>query len=443
MDGVVYVKLWGTIIGVLGYEPGQTEIATFEYDKEFLKMGISPSPLKLSIESSIYSFENISQRTFHGLPGFIADSLPDKFGNQLIDQYFADKGVSPDKITTLDRLLYVNNRAIGALEYEPSKELTNGDIGAVLNIEALSEIAETLLLDKEKFRKKLHNTKDGRTAMNLLRVGSSAGGARSKALVAMDNDGKLYDGTIQNKKECRYFLLKFDSNNNSDRDNKDPKGITKVEYIYSLIAKECGIDIPYTTYIETDDDFHFLIERFDRVYNGSKLEKIHYVSWSGMAHADRDSTGTYSYEQLVLCARELGLGQDSITEIFKRAVFNIVGRNQDDHAKNFGFLMDRSGKWRLSPAFDMTYSYDPTGKWTKVHQIKLNSKQSGFNIQDIYSFGKLCNISKKQATDITKTTVYAFKKFENMAIKYKIDNHLRITVIDNLRIDLINELIQP
>jgi len=434
MSAIVKVKLWGTKIGVLGYEPGQNEVATFEYDENFLKMGISPSPLKLPTHTPLYTFNDISQKTFHGLPGFIADALPDKFGNSLIDQYFASIGRKEGDITALDRLLYIGSRAMGALEFEPSQKLKGDKFGIVLDLNSLSRLAELVLTKKEIFASKLKEA-HSEGAISLLKIGSSAGGARSKALVAIDSDGKIYDGTVEQSKECKYYLLKFDSSNNSDRDNKDPKGMTKVEYIYSLIAKECDIDISNTSYIQIDEDFHFLSQRFDRIINpkSKKLEKLHYVSWCGLSHAHRETTGAYSYEQLILATRELGLGQDSITELFKRAIFNIVGRNQDDHTKNFGFLMDKRGVWRLSPAFDMTYSYDPTGKWTNVHQIRFNGKQDNFTLEDIVAFGKYCNLSERKSNEILKQIIDSFLKFEELANKYDVESELKSTVLKNLR----------
>ena len=232
-----------------------------------------------------------------------------------------------------------------------------------------------------------HSATSRQDALNIIRIGSSAGGARSKALVAIDGDGLIYDGTIEQQGDCRYFLLKFDSPENADRDKKDPKGMTKIEYIYSQIAKECRIDMPHTDYIVDGEDFHFLIERFDREVAGGKLRKRYYASWAALAHADRDTTGAYSYEQLLLVARELEVGEHQTKELFRRAVFNIIGKNQDDHTKNFGFMMNRSGGWSLSPAFDMTYAYDPNGKWTRAHQIRLNGKQEGFTLDDLLAFG--------------------------------------------------------
>lgn len=437
MNKIVDVYLWGTKVGAIGYDKEQSEVSTFEYEKDFIKMGVEISPLRVSTEENIHTFDSISQRTFHGLAGFIADSLPDKFGTQLIDQYFASKGMVLSEITALDRLLYVGNRAMGALEFRPAIKLDEKDKTVKLNLHDLSELAEMVLTKKEQFAKKLKNT-DREAAINLLRIGSSAGGARSKALVAIDKDGILYDGTINQRKKCKYYLLKFDSNSNSDRDNKDPKGMTKVEYIYSLLAKKCDINMPETRFIEEGEDFHFLIERFDRIdkEKGVAKDKLHYVSWSGMAHAHRDETGAYSYEQLVLTLRELNLGQDEVFEIFRRAVFNIVGRNQDDHTKNFGFLMDRDGQWKLSPAFDMTYSYDPSGKWTSVHQIRLNGKQDDFTLEDIIAFGKYCNLSKKKSLEILEKTIGVFKEFDSLADGYSVNERLKDSILSSLRLDI-------
>jgi len=432
---IVTVKLWGDTIGYLGYEPGQSEIATLQYTTAVIQKAIEPSPLKVPLNSSPYTFNEISTRTFHGLVGFIADALPDKFGEQLIDQYFGAKGIASKDITALDRLLYIGNRSMGALSFEPSEQF-HTDENIELDLQSLSELAELVLTKKEAFARELTDAKQEQ-ALKLLKIGSSAGGARSKALVAIDNNKKLFDGTVEHPFTCSYWLLKFDSSNNSDKEKQDPKGMTKIEYIYSLLANACNIAIPSTDYIEDGDDFHFLIERFDRMYvDNEGVQKLHYVSWCGMTHSDRDTTGSYSYEQLVLTARELMLGQDAIEEIFRRALFNIVGRNQDDHTKNFGFLMDKNGTWALSPAFDMTYSYDPTGKWTRVHQIKLHGKQDDFTREDFFVFGTLCNLSKKSVIEILERTINAFETFDELAVVYGVEIELKETIMQNLRLSL-------
>ena len=438
MSKIVEVKLWGTTIGYLGY-PNNSNIAQFEYDENFMVSDIFPSPLLMKYPPDKFSFEDISFRTFKGIAGVFTDSLPDKFGNQLIDQFMAEKKIPQDDITTLDRLLYVGKRGMGALEYYPTEFEDEFESTGVLDITLLSELAEIVLNKKDNLHNKLQNARTKQEALNLIKVGSSAGGARAKALVARDDGDVLYDGTKIYDGAFTYWLLKFDSVSNEDRDSTDPKGMTKVEYIYSKLSRKCGINMPETDYIIDEDNFHFLIKRFDRITEDSKTTKLHYISWAGLSHFHRDTTGSYSYEQLILNIRELGLGQDAVTEIFRRAVFNIVGRNQDDHTKNFGFLMNKKGEWILSPAFDMTYSYDPRGKWTNMHQIKLNGKQDEFNIDDIIKFGKYCNLTKKQSLQVVENTINAFKKFGYLADKYNVDLELKQSILKSLRMDIIEE----
>lgn len=436
MNKVVQVRLWGTVIGYLGYSPGQTEAATFEYNKEFIESGIQVSPLLMSYPPVLYTFSDISRRTFRGLPGIFADSLPDTFGNQLIDIYMARNKISSDNITALDRLLYIGERGMGALTYHPAERLSEINAGTALDVKMLAELAQIVTSKNIKKKQELLSVENLDAAIKLIKVGSSAGGARSKAVIAKTPDGMIVDGTSDLGSDHTYWIIKFDSNSNSDRDRSDPKGMTKVEYLYSLIAKKCGIDIPQIDYIADGDDFHFLIKRFDRVPGDVRTERLHYASFAGLVHADRDTTGAYSYEQIVLAARRLGLGQNAVTELFRRSVLNVVGRNQDDHTKNFGFLMDKSGKWKLSPAFDMTYAFDPTGQWTRTHQIRLNLKQDKFTKNDLIEFGKYCNLSKKKSEKIIDLTIENFREFSKFAREYDVDPDLRKTIEENLRLSI-------
>ncbi|MDC9724764.1 MAG: HipA domain-containing protein [Gammaproteobacteria bacterium] len=300
----------------------------------------------------------------------------------------------------------------------------------------LAEFAACVVSRDSKRREQLLSAENRSQALRLIRIGSSAGGARSKALVARSIDGVLKDGTENYGVDHRYYLLKFDSENNQDRDHRDPKGMTRVEYIYSKFARECQIDIPETDYIADGEDFHYLIERFDLINNAGRLEKLHYASWSGLNHAHRDATGAYGYEQLIMTAKMIGLGQSALTEIFKRAVFNIVGRNQDDHTKNFGFLMNKAGEWSLAPAFDLTYAFDPQGKWTQGHQIKLSGKQSDFVRDDLLKFGEYCNLNKRKVSMIIERTIAAFQQFESQARELGVSDILLHTVRENLRLNL-------
>ncbi len=437
MSSVVEVTLWGTTIGYLGYAPGQREIATFEYDEDFARLGVSVSPIKLPIPPLIHSFDDTNTKTFKGLPGVFADSLPDKFGNQLIDLYMAEKSIPPENVTALDRLLYVGTRGMGALEYHPAAQVGEAeDAETALDIHLLAELADRLTSREKRKRDELLTSKNRRAALRLIRVGSSAGGARSKALVARAPDGRLFDGSTDHGPEFTYWILKFDTESNSDRDRIDPKGMPKLEYIYSQIARACEIEMPRTDYIADGEEFHFLVERFDRFVDEARMNKLHYGSWAGLAHADRDPVGTHSYEQLVLLARQLGLGQDAVTQILRRAVFNVVGRNQDDHTKNFGFLMDKAGNWSLAPAFDMSYQWDPAGKWTSAHQTRLNRKRDNFEREDLLSFGRYCNLSKRKSNRIISSTVGAFQQFSRFAREYEVAPELAKNVAKGLRLYL-------
>jgi serine/threonine-protein kinase HipA len=437
LSTLVEVKLWGTTIGHLGYAPGQAEIATFEYDDLFAGSGIPISPIRMPNSPLLHAFDELNTRTFKGLPGIFADSLPEKFGNRLIDLYVAERSIPSETVTALDRLLYVGTRGMGALEYHPAADPGDGkDTNTALDIHLLAELVDRVMGRDKKKQDDLLNTGNRRAALRLIRVGSTAGGARSKALVSRAPNGELYDGSVDHGPDYTYWILKFDTDLNSDRDGADPKGMPKVEYIYSRIAAECEIDIPNTDYILDDHDFHFLIERFDRRRDGDRVIKLHYGSWAGLAHADRDPVGTHSYEQLVLLVRQLGLGQDAVTQLFRHAVFNVVGRNQDDHTKNFGFLMDKTGSWRLAPAFDLTYQYDPKGKWTRAHQIRLNRKRDEFTRDDLLAFGRYCNLPDRKTNEIISSITGAFRRFGHFAQRYDVGPNLAATVKNGLRLYL-------
>jgi serine/threonine-protein kinase HipA len=437
MTGVVEVVMWGTTIGYLGYAPGQAEIATFEYSDDFGRSGVAVSPIRMPYPPALHAFSDLDTSTFKGLPGVFADSLPDSYGNRLIDAYMAERNVPQSDITALDRLLYVGNRGMGALEYQPAREFASGvDTGVALDLGALSELAHLVTSRERRKREQLLQAENRETALRLIRVGSSIGGARSKALVARAPGGAFFDGTAEHDGSYSFWIIKFDSDTSEEHNTVDPKGMPRVEFVYSLIARECGIDIPDTDYLVDGPDFHFLIRRFDRVDDNGQTRKLHYASWAGLAHADRDPIGTQTYEQLVLTARELGLGQDAVTELFRRAVFNVVGRNHDDHTKNFGFLMDKRGRWELAPAFDMTYSFDPMGKNTRSHQTGLSRKRNGFEREDLLRFGDYCNLGRKKSREIVEAITDAFARFPSLATEYDVPLNLRETIAGNLRLHL-------
>ena len=438
---LVHVKLWGRHVGDLAYVGNQTEIATFQYTDTLFQSPFSLSPVHMPTKARQHTFDDISFRTFKGLPGVIADSLPDAFGNQLIDTHMAKKNIPQNEITALDRLLYLGNRAMGALEFEPAEHALHNRVSPLtLDIHQLAELSNIVAKRDLSLNTKLKKMTSYHDSLSLVRVSASAGGARAKALIARDESGQIFDGTPLYTTPHRYYLIKFDSDENQDRDKRDPKGMTRVEYVYCTLAKELGLDVPDTDVILDKDDCHFLIERFDRHFNTEKniTQKLAFFSWAGLAHAHRDATGVYSYEQLAMLARELSVSQRDVTEIFKRAAFNIVGRNQDDHTKNFAFMVDKLGQWSLSQAYDLTYSFDPTGRWTKTHQISLNGKVDDFSRDDLMAFASHCNVTKRKANQIIDNTLDGFSQIEGRLQKMDVEDELVGTIVSNLRIDTLS-----
>lgn len=417
------VLLWGTRIGAVGFRKDSTTAAVFEYDRAFTDSatGVEPSPILMPRKSGRYAFPEASQRTFRGLPGMLVDSLPDKFGTSLLDRWLVETDRDPKDINIVERLLYMADRAMGALTFKPVRELIETPDTSVLDISHLTELANAVVTRNESLHEALESTENAQTALNLIRVGTSAGGARAKAIVTETPAGDFLPGHEIHKTPHQYWLLKFDGiEGNADRDDEDPPGMTTVEYIYSLFARRAGIHMPDTRLLEVGNRRHFMIERFDRIVTEEKTDRLHYASWCGMAHAHRDWPGAYGYEQLALLCRQLGLPHEDMEELYRRAVYNVVGVNHDDHTKNFGFLMNRRGEWRLSPAFDLTYACDPTGRWTRTHQTAMNGKTSDFTTADLISFASHCNISDRDAARIISRVREAFTGWDALFREYEV-----------------------
>ncbi len=421
------VLLWGSRIGALTLRQDSPGVAVFEYDPVFVSgaQGIEPSPLSMKRRQGLFSFPEESLRTFHGLPGMFVDCLPDKFGTSLLDRWFAENGRNPAEVNIIERLLYMADRAMGALTFRPARNLVEPPEMSVLNLVDLAELANAAVSRDEAIHEALKHSESTQTALDLIRVGTSAGGARAKALIAEDTEGSFYPGHIVYETPHRYWLMKFGGvTDNADRDGSDPPGMTAVEYVYSLIARDAGIRMPDTRLLESGSRRHFLIERFDRIPSENpavhRTDRLHFSSWCGIAHAHRDWPGAYSYEQLALVCRQLGLPHEDLEQLYRRAVYNIIGVNHDDHTKNFGFLMNRQGQWRLSPAFDLTYACDPTGRWTNTHQTALNGKTSGHNRQDLKAFASHCSLTGRDAEKIISEVLEAFSFWGNLADEYSV-----------------------
>lgn len=407
----VEVKLWGTTIGALSMVEGE-QVARFEYAPGFLEAGVEPSPIIMPVSKRIYSFPQLS-RTFHGLPGLFADSLPDKFGNKVIDSWLMRQGRNPESFTALERLCYTGNRGMGALEFLPLQG-PDSTADESLDVENLRSFAAEVLNQRKSFSTKLLSKKNQKSFEDILRVGTSAGGARAKILVAYnEKTGEIRSGQVAASPDFGYWLLKLDDvENNSDKEPADMFGYGAIEYTYSQMVKDAGIDMTECKLYECCGHRHFMTRRFDRLYGGKKL---HYQSLCGIAHYDFNMPGAYSYEQALDVVKRLGLGYEALEQMYRRAVFNICARNQDDHAKNIGFLMDKRGVWSLAPAFDMTYAYNPEGAWTGSHQMTFNGKRGGFTLDDFKAVAKFAGLKQGRYKKIIAEVEEAVHQWPKLA----------------------------
>jgi serine/threonine-protein kinase HipA len=391
------VNLWGRTIGAVSLPDGAAT-ATFEYDTAFVGSGIEIAPLMMPLSRRLYSFPSLRAETFHGLPGLVADSLPDRFGNALIDAWLARSGRLPDSFNAVERLCYTGSRGMGALEYAPATRLP-GRSDSRIEIDALVDLASEVLGHRNNLQGWFDE--DGKEAAlrDILRVGTSAGGARAKAVIAWNPEtNEVRSGLVKAGTGFEYWLMKFDGvSGNKDKELEDPKGYGAIEHAYYRMAVDAGITMSPSRLFEENGRRHFMTKRFDRLDGGGKL---HMQSLCGLAHYDFNQAGAYGYEQALQVIRRLGLPMAAIEEQFRRMVFNIVARNQDDHVKNIAFLMDRAGNWSLSPAFDMIYSYQPSGKWTSSHQMTLNGKRDGFVLEDFTACAKSASMKRGRAEAI-------------------------------------------
>jgi serine/threonine-protein kinase HipA len=397
MSTIAEVRLWGRTIGAVVLEEGR-DVAAFEYDAAFARSGIEISPLAMPLSRRIHRFPELSRTTFHGLPGLLADSLPDRFGNVLIDAWLATQGRQPDSYNAVERLCYTGERGMGALEFAPAIGPRSRQASRI-QIDRLVELASEVLCHRNDLRVSFADESREQALSDILRVGTSAGGARAKAVIAWNPaSNEVRSGQMPAGEGFEYWLLKFDGvRGNRDKELDDPQGYGVIEYAYAGMVRDCGIDISDSRLFEENGRRHFMTRRFDRLAGG---EKLHMQSLCALAHYDFNMAGAYSYEQALLVMRQLGLPMHVIEEQFRRMVFNIVARNQDDHVKNIAFLMDKSGTWSLSPAFDMTYSFNPHGAWTASHQMTLNGKREDFSMDDFNACARATSMKRGRAAAI-------------------------------------------
>lgn len=391
MNTLATIKLWNHRVGAVLWDESKN-VGIFEFDQDFLDSPYNLSPLMLPKEAAqkgrrVFSFPFLNYETFKGLPGLLADSLPDKFGNQLINAWLAQQGRTAASFNPVDRLCYIGKRGMGALEFEPEAGQVKTPSNP-LEIEALVALAKQIIDERSDFKTHLNNEHG---FSDILQVGSSAGGARAKAIVAYNQStDEVRSGQIDNLEGFDYWLIKFDGVTNQQLG--DPKGYGNIEYAYYLMAKAAGINMMESQLKKENQRAHFMTKRFDRVNN----QKIHMQTLCGLAHFDYNLTGAYSYEQAFMVMRQLQLPYSDAEELFRRMIFNVMTRNQDDHTKNISFLMDAAGIWSLSPAYDITYAYDPSNFWLKAHQMSINGKKEAITLEDISRLAKGLTIKKPQ-----------------------------------------------
>ena len=405
---IAEVLLWGRTIGAVSLEPGGN-FAAFQFDPAFARSGIEVSPLMMPLRDSAYEFSLLPQKTFHGLPGLLADSLPDTFGNALIDTWLATQGRTPDGFNAIERLCYTGTRGMGALEFAPVLGPRQRNASKI-DIDTLVQFASEVLTHRDELKGSL-----GSAALKeILSVGTSAGGARAKAVIAWNRaTNDVRSGQVNAGQGFEYWLLKFDGvSGNKDKELEDPRGYCVIEYAYYLMAKKAGITMNECRLLEENGRRHFMTRRFDRRTNG---EKLHMQSLCAMAHFDFNNAGAYSYEQALLTIRQLGLPMADVEQQFRRMVFNVVARNQDDHVKNIAFLMDKQGAWSLAPAFDVAYSYNPNGLWTAKHQMTINGKRDNFTLKDFDACAKSALMKRGRAATIIEEVTAAVKDWSMFA----------------------------
>jgi serine/threonine-protein kinase HipA len=435
MTTVAEVRLWGRSIGAVSVEDARSA-AAFQFTDEFTRSGIQVSPLRMPLSDRVYSFPGLARETFHGLPGLLADSLPDRFGNALIDTWLATQGRSAESFNAVERLCYIGSRGMGALEFAPAQG-PKSRTSEPLDIAALVQLASDVLSQRSGLRHSMASADTAETLRDILRVGTSAGGARAKAVIAWNRQtNEVRSGQVAAGDGFDYWILKFDGvSGNRDKELEDPTGYGSIEYAYALMARAAGIDISECRLLEENGRRHFMSRRFDRLSGG---EKLHMQSLGALAHFDFNLAGAYSYEQALQVMRALDLPMASIEQQFRRMTFNIVARNQDDHVKNIAFLMDKQGRWSLSPAFDVTYSYNPEGLWTATHQMSMNGKRDDFTLEDFRTCAKFASMKRGRAEAILDDVIAAVKRWPEFAEQAKVLPQWREVIAKAQRVALLH-----
>ncbi len=426
MVDIARVNLYGQPVGTFRWDNNR-QLAHFEYADSFIGKGLEPSPILMPVRPGrVYSFSDIGHETFKGLPGMLADSLPDTYGRALFDRWLALTGRSSGN--AVETLCFLGKRCMGALEFEPAMDAPYGS-DVRIELDSLVEVASEALSEKEEFGANLEEDKKAAIA-EIVRLGTSAGGQRAKAIIAYNpQTGEVRSGQIDAPEGFDYYLIKLDGVT-AEAGFRATQNFGRLEYSFYRLVKECGIEMSDCSLIEENGRAHFLTKRFDR-RNG---EKIHMQTLCGIAHYDYRNPRSYSYEQAFNVMRALRLPYSQAQEMFRRMVFNVVIRNQDDHTKNISFLMDRQGKWSLSPAYDMGFAYNPKGGWTAQHQMSINGKFDDITRKDLLEFAKRNNI--KEAAETIDRITEVSSRWPLIAGECEVPQLMIDAVLPNLKLSI-------
>ena len=406
---VANVNIWGKFVGAVLWDQ-QSGIASFEYDPSFLRNNWDISPLTMPISEAsngkIFRFPELPEKTYYGFPGLLADSLPDRFGNQLIDLWLATQGREPGSMNPVERLCYMGKRGMGALEFRPATRIEKGDSN-ILEVSELVNLAQSAVNRKSDLTTNLSND-EAHALLDIIRVGTSAGGARAKAVIAINKHNTVRSGQLDVPEGYSHWLIKLDGV--SDEQLGEPKGYGRIEFAYYRMALDCGIIMSESRLLEENGRAHFMTRRFDRF---AQNKKRHMQTLCGLYHFDYNNPNAYSYEQAFQAMRSLRLPYSAAEQLFHRMVFNVIGSNNDDHTKNISFLMDETGQWSLSPAYDVTFAYNPSNLWLSQHQMSINNKRRDITRTDILSLATQMNV--KKANEIIENVKDVISKWKEYA----------------------------
>ena len=414
MNNDARVILWGSVIGAVTWLEDR-EVGVFQYAPEFLVSGIELSPLMMPLGEFPYEFPALARNTFRGLPGMLADSLPDRYGHAIIDAWLASQGRTAASFHPVERLCYVGTRGMGALEFEPAT-LGPPTSKRAVEIASLVDLANRILDERAGLGGAFSGVDDQEAVNDILRVGTSAGGARPKAILAWNpKTGEFRSGQVDAGAGFEHWIMKFDGvTSTRDPELASPKGYGNIEYAYHLMAVEAGIEMTECRLHREGGRSHFMTRRFDRTPGG---RKIHMQSLGAIAHFDYRQPASHSYEQAIQVMRRLELPRQDLEQQVMRAVFNVVGRNCDDHVKNIAFLMNRRGEWRLSPAFDISYAWNPSGEWTSRHQMSVNGKRDDIERDDLIALANAAQIKKARANELIDRVIEVVRRWPHFAAK--------------------------